>query len=139
VVVDEKVIAISPALLTRDATRETRVPAMKELLTKIQNAMTTSGRLPQRRAFEEAPGFLESDYFKDQIKKVLSGDHLERTLSNVSDLPREVLDSLGEKCTVAEALDLDLARFTQLTGLNVADAVKARRRLLGLAEVQGRE
>ena len=57
----------------------------------------------------------------------------------MSDLSRQVLDSLGERCTVAEALELSLARFTQRTGLNVADAVKARRRLLGLVGVQGRE
>jgi hypothetical protein len=138
-IVDEREITISPALLTRSVSRETRLPAMKELLTKIQNAMTTSGRLPQRRAFEEAPGFLGSDYFKDQIKRVLPRDHLNSTLANVSDLPREVLDSLGKTCTVAEALELDLARFTQRTGLNVADAINARRRLLGLAEVRGRE
>jgi hypothetical protein len=138
-IVDEGQISISRAVLTRSVSRETRLPAMKELLTKIQNAMTTSGRLPQRRAFEEAPGFLGSDYFKDQIKRVLPRDQLDRTLAHVSDLPREVLDSLGETCTVAEALKLDLARFAQRTGLNVADAVKARRRLLGLAEVRGRE
>jgi len=138
-IVDEREITISSALLTRSVSRETRLPAMKELLTKIQNAMTTSGRLPQRRAFEEAPGFLDSDYFKDRIKRILPRDQLDRTLTNVSDIPREVLDSLGETCTVAEALELDLARFTQRTGLNVADAINARRRLLGLAEVRGRE
>lgn len=138
-IVDERAITINPALLTRSVTRETRVPAIKELLTKIQNAMTTSGRLPRRRAFDEALGFLDSDYFLDRIKRVLPHDLLDRTLANVSDLPREVLDSLGETCTVAEALELDLARFTQRTGLNVAGAVKARRRLLGLAEVPGKE
>lgn len=139
VIVDEKVIGISPALLTRGVTRETRVPAMKELLTKIQNAMTTSGRLLQRRAFEEAPGFLDSDYFKDQIKKVLPRDQLNLPLANVGDLPKGVLDALGERCTVAEALALDLVRFTQKTGLNVTDALRARRRLLGLADGRGRE
>ncbi len=138
-IVDEREIAISPALLTRSATREARAPAIKEVLIQIQNAMTTSGRLPQRRAFEEAPGFLESDYFKDRIKRVLSPEQLDRTLANVSDIPREVLDSLGETCTVAEALELNLAQFTQRTGLNVTDAIAARRRLLGLAEMPGRE
>jgi hypothetical protein len=138
-IIDEKVIAISPALLTRSVTSETREPAIKELLAKIQNAMTTSGRLPQRRAFEEAPGFLDSDYFKDQIKRALPRDQLARTLAHVGDLPREVIRTLGETSTVAEALELDLARFSQRTGLNLVDAAKARRRLLGLAEVRGRE
>lgn len=137
-IVDEPEIKINSDLLRRNVTRETRLPAMKELITKIHSAMATSGRIPQRRAFGEV-GFLDSDYFKDEIKKVLPRDQLDRTLANVSDLPREVLDSLGETCTVAEALELGLARFTQRTGLNVVDAVKARRRLLGFAEVQGRE
>jgi hypothetical protein len=138
-IVDEREITISPALLTRSVSRETRLPAMKELLTKIQNAMTTSGRLPQRRAFDEAPGFLGSDYFKDQVKKALPRDQLNRTLANLSDLPREVLDSFGKTCTVAEALKLDLAQFVQKTGLSVADAVKARQSLLGLVDLRGRE
>lgn len=138
-IVDEPEITISPALLTRSVTSETRVPAIKELLTKIENAMTKSGRLPQRRAFEEAPGFIDSDYFKDQIKRVFPRDQLDSTLANVSDLPGAVLESLGETCTVAEALELDLARFAQRTGLDIADAVKARRRLLGMAAVPGKK
>ncbi len=138
-IVNEREITLNPALLTRSAIKESRSPAIKELLAKIQNAMLTSGRLPQRRAFDKGVGFLDSDYFKDQIKKALPRDQLNNTLAKVSDLPKEVLDSLGETCTVAEALELDLAQFAQRTGLSVADAAKARRRLLGLAEVQGRE
>ena len=127
------------ALLTRSVSKETRLPATKELLSKIQNAMATSGRLLQRRAFEEAPGFLGSDYFKDQIKNILPCDRLDRTLDKVRGIPKEVIESLGETCTVAEALELDLARFTRKTGLNLADATKIRQRLLGSAEVPGKE
>lgn len=138
-IVDEPELGIDPALLTRSVTRETRLPAVKELLTKIQNAIITSGRLPQRRAFDEGIGFLDSDYFKDQIKRVLPHDQLNSTLADVSDLPREVVESLGETCTVGEALELNLARFSQKTGLDIANAVKARRSLLGMTAAPDRE
>jgi hypothetical protein len=137
-IVDEPTIRINPALLTRSATSETRMPAIKELLRGIQNAMTTSWRTPKRHAFGEV-GFLESDYFKDQIKKLIPEDRLETPIARLSGLPESVARSLGERYTVADALELDLASFTRRTGLSIEEAARARQRLLGLSpgETQG--
>jgi hypothetical protein len=138
-IVDERDIRISPELLTRSGSAETRLPAMKELLSKIRNAMVTSARLPQRRPFDEAPGFLGSEYFKEQVRDILPRDTLSTPLSDVGGLPNEVLDTLGESTTVDEALNLDLARFAEVTGLTLSDALEARRRILGLVELEPKE
>jgi hypothetical protein len=128
----ERVVRINPALLTPDVTRETRSPAMEEALRKIRSVMTTSWRLPGRRPPGKV-GFLDSDYFKDRIKKVVPKEQLERPLAQVSDLPRAAIESLGERFSVAEALDMELTSFIQKTGLSLEDALNARRRMLGLA------
>ncbi len=135
-IVDERPIAISRAFLTPSVIGESRVSATKELLAQIRSAMTTSGRLLQRRPLDEAPGFLGSDYFKDKIEKVLPQDRLATSLVNVRDLPREVLAALGETSTIADVLKLDLEGFAKKTGLSLANAASARRRILGVSDVQ---
>ena len=127
----ERKISVNPALLTHSAVRETRLPAVKELLHKIQNALATSWRLPRRRAFEEAPGFLDSDYFKDQIKNLLSDNQLRQPVSKIKDIPTKVHESLGKEFTCSEALDLTLDEFVIKTGLKISEAVKIRRMILG--------
>ena len=135
-IVDEPIIRVNPALLTRKAVGETRLPAVKELLAKIQAAMSTSWRVPRRRAFGEV-GFLESDYFKDRIKNLVPDARLQAPLTRVRGLPEAVVRSLGEESTVAEALDLDLASFASKTDLSIAEAVEARNRLLGISAETG--
>ncbi len=131
-IITEASLAISRRLLTPSAIDDTRMPAINELLSQIRIALSTSWRLPQRHSLEEPIGFLESDYFKNRIKKVLPREHLETSLVNVRGLPPAVVDSLGGTRTIAEALELDLARFSERTGLSLADAAKARRVLLGI-------
>jgi hypothetical protein len=126
-IVDERPIRLNPALLTR----ESRLPAMKELLRKVQSAMTTSWRLPSRYPAGEV-GFLESDYFKDRIKQALPKNQLDRPLSNITGLPEEVVKAFSDKMTVAQALEMDLSSFASKTGLSIAEASKARHVLLGL-------
>ncbi len=109
-----------------------QMPAAKALLSQVQKAMTTSWRLPQRRPTDEAPGFLESDYFRDRIKKYLPRDHLAGQAAALAKLDKRAADKLGKSCTVADALDLDLRQFSQKAGLTIAEAVKARRTMLGI-------
>jgi hypothetical protein len=137
-IVDERVISIDPVLLANDVADQTRMPAMKDLLRKIEHVMTTSWRVPGRRAYGDV-GFLESDYLKDQIKKLIPEERLETPIARVSGLPEAVASSLGERYTVAEALELDLASFARRTGLDIKEAAQIRQRLLGLSsgETQG--
>ena len=159
-IVDERIIEIDPAVLTRQETAPTRLnslkitekdgaqtteisptllapalptgsglPAMKELLRKIQSAMTNSGRLRTRLPVGEV-GFLDTDYFKDRIKQVLPTTVLEIRLSNVPNLPAAVVSAFGRPATVADALVPDLASFARKTGLSVRDAANARFMLL---------
>ena len=133
-IVDERNISMNPNLFTAQATSETRLPATKELLRKIQNAMTTSGRLPSRYP-AGAVGFLESNYFKNQIKKILPREKMRTPVGKVKGIPSEVIKRLGEKYTIAEALDLDLTAFAKKTGLDIEGASKARKLLLGFSDV----
>jgi hypothetical protein len=110
------------------------MPAAAALLSKVRSAMTTSWRMPQRRAADEAPGFLESDYFKDQIRRFLPRDHLRRNAVDVAGLGTPAADRLGRGLTVADALDLDLTRFSEKAGLTMPEAIRARRALLGIPE-----
>lgn len=135
-IVAERPISVNRAVLTRSAANEGRMPAVKELLVQIQNALTTSWRLPTRRPLDEAPGFLDTDYFKDKIKNLLPQEHLTRTLADLPELGKDVLARLGESCTVAEALEMDLAQFAEKSGLEMAEAARARRTLIGLRGMQ---
>jgi hypothetical protein len=132
-IVDEPVLKINKALLTREASSQTRMPAMKEFLQKMQTALTTSFRSPKRYAFGEV-GFLESDYFRDQIKQLLPEQYLKIPISRVKGLPREVVKALGDDNTIEQALSIDLARFARRTGLSIEDASKVRHQLLGIAQ-----
>lgn len=130
-IVDEPMLRMSNALLTTEAASQSRLPAMKEFLRGIRTALTTSFRSPKRYPLGEV-GFLESDYFKDEIKKLLPERYLQTPLGRVRGLPDEVTKALGDDLTIDQALKMDLARFVRRTGLSVAEAAKARQRLLGL-------
>lgn len=130
-IVDERDIRMNPSVFTQEATRESQLPATKELLRQIQKTMMTSGRLPNRYPAGKV-GFLESNYFKKRITNVLPRERLNAQLASVKDLPDKVINSFGGECTVAEALKLSLSKFAQKTGFSIEEAAKERRRLLGL-------
>lgn len=131
-IVDETGIDLDSALLTPSMLAQTRMPAMREFLRKLEVAMITSGKNQRRRPFGEV-GFLDSDYFKNQVKKVLPKSRLETRLTEVSGLPEVIVESLGREYTVAQALDLDLRGFGEKTGLSAREVVDARRVLIGIA------
>jgi hypothetical protein len=120
---------ISPTLLGPKFTPRRRVSAMRQLVSGIQNAMITSGRLRTRLPVGEV-GFVDTDYFKNRIKQVLPPTVLGIRLGNVSNLPEAVLTGFGRQATIADALVPDLASFARKTGLSVSDAANARRTLL---------
>ncbi|MDP9373955.1 MAG: hypothetical protein M3Q65_16160 [Chloroflexota bacterium] len=132
-IVDERTIDLDPAVIALAESNQTRTPVLKDLLTQIHFALASSARRPTRRPFGEG-SFLETDYFKDQIKRLLPPERLEIPLSRVPDLPRSLVRRLGGRRTVAEVLDLDLARFAETAGVGIEEGLAARRRLLGLPE-----
>ena len=130
-VVDERPIRLPPALLTREATSESRMPAMKALLHEIQKSLSGGWRLPNRYPAGEV-GFLDTEYFKDRVKNVLPRERLEMPLADIEGVPESVARSLGEGITISKALDMDLGAFAKKSGLRLADAAKVRRILLGI-------
>jgi hypothetical protein len=129
-IVAEFPVAMAKRVLPRG--EDTRMPAARYFLSQVRKAMTTSWRLPLRHAAGEGVGFLETDFFKDRIKKHLPREQLERRLAGVEGMKGKT-GALGE-LTVADALDMDLADFSRKAGLTLPEAVAARRRLLGIRE-----
>ena len=128
-VVDEPMISLSADYLTPEKLAVTRQPAIKQLMRKLQSAMSNSHRSPTRRPIGQT-GFLESDYFKNQIAPFLSNEALASHVGGVEGLPAAVAHGLGNTTTVGEALKLDLSSFARKTGLSIPDAAEARTTLL---------
>jgi len=132
-IVDEPKIRINKALMTKSAIRQNRAPLAKEFLSKVQSALTRSHNSISRHSSDDKVGFLESDYFKNQIKDILPKEYLETPISKIKGLPERVIKTLGASLTVEQALFIDLARFCRKTGLGVEEASNARRLLLGIS------
>jgi hypothetical protein len=120
---------IAPALLSPDPPSRPRLPAQKEMIRKIASAMTTSARVPTRIPFGEA-GFLDTDHFKNRVRKLLPAFVLGTPLASVPNLPWGLVQAFGPGATVDNALDLSLAAFARRTGLPVREAAQARFTLL---------
>ena len=99
------------------------------MLRQIQNAMSTSWRLPSRYPSGKV-GFLDSDYFKDQIIQEIPEEQKETYISKIEGLPYEVVNQLGENFTVGEALEMKLSEFARKAGIDMESAKEARRLLL---------
>jgi hypothetical protein len=139
VIVDEPIISMNPALLTREARAESRGPTVMAFLRGIERAMSNSWRLPKRYPLGEV-GFLDSDFFKERMKRALPAEILRRPLSAVPDLPAALVDSLGPQTLVADALKLDLAQLAHKSGVSLEEAGELRQKLLRIRtrEASGR-
>ncbi len=133
-IVDEPMIQINKSIMTKKAKIQNRMPLEKQFLQQVQNALTKSHRSTSRYAFDDNVGFLESNYFKDHIKKLLPEEYLKRPLGKVKELPGEIVKKLGSNLTIAQALAIDLAQFARRTELSIREASKVRHQLLGIAQ-----
>jgi hypothetical protein len=118
-----------------DVSAQSRLPGMKEFLTRSQFAMATGWRLPGRYIFG-AVGFLDTDYLKNRLLGILPNDQLDQQVANMGQIPdylrQAITDAFPPNCTVRDVLQPSLGDFAQMIGLNISDAVLARRYLLGL-------
>jgi hypothetical protein len=137
-IVHEPRIKLPPAVLTPEAIGASRMPAVKELLRQIQKTLAGGSRLPSRYP-ADAVGFLDTEYFKKRVIPALPRERLEAPLVSVKGLPDPVIKALGEGTTVSQALEMDLATFAQKTGLEMSEAARARRALLGITTPGDRE
>jgi hypothetical protein len=132
-IVAEVPVRMPGSLFARTVNDSGRLPAVKELLRKIQFTMSTSWRLPNRMPFGEV-GFLDSDYFKERIRKILPKDVFASRIKDIKDLPPSIIKGLGEDCTIEQALKLDLSGFIRKTGLSAREASLGRRIILGMGK-----
>jgi hypothetical protein len=127
-IVDERAIQMSRAL-GRTARGDSRTPVVKELISRIQSAMLMSWRQPRRYPAGEI-GFLETDFFKDQLRKSIPEGKLRQRLGAVKELPDSIVRALGEESSVTDLLELDLQTFATRSGLGLKDAAQARMKVL---------
>jgi hypothetical protein len=123
-----------PGHLLRGAQLEkSRTPAARELMHQVQNHMLTSSRRPQRRTHGSV-GFVESDYVCERLANHLPEAHLSRPIGDVEGLSAGVVEAFGANTTVGDILKLELHRVRARARVGVEDAIRIRRKLLGLRE-----
>ena len=128
-IVDVREIHVPMKMLKPDTTSWIPVPDFEQLLTEIKFAMNTSWRLPTRQAYGEV-GFLDSDYFKNQILKLLPENDLKTPVAELGIFSSEVTELLGQRCTLGDALAMDLSTFAKKTKLKIPEAISERNKLL---------
>ena len=108
-------------------------PSTMSALQQIQSKMTGSaGGLTRRPA--GVTSFIDTDYFKNRIRRLLPEDALKKPLAQVSDLPEKVVEKLGKDTSVIDLLDMDLPSLARKAGVNMEEAARVRRRMLGLPQ-----
>jgi hypothetical protein len=128
-IVAEPVIRINRTLLESRTRGGARGPAMKAFLRQVENLMANSWRLPGRYP-PGTVGFLDTDFFKDQVAKVTPHDILRTPLNRAADVPARLQQAFGERATVGDVLALDLATLARRAGISIAQARDLRVRLL---------
>ncbi|HEX8075816.1 MAG TPA: hypothetical protein VF545_12655 [Thermoleophilaceae bacterium] len=101
------------------------LPALKEVLRRVQFTMTTTAHSRYRRAVGGV-GYLDTDYVARRLRQTI-----ERA-------DRRVTDRLDAPATAAELLGLGFVELAARTGLSDEELVRFRRSLLGRAQPEGR-
>lgn len=130
VIVAEPKIRMRPGLLNRASTQQSKLPAIKDLMRQIHSTLVNSWRMPDRVEPGKI-GFLDSEYLRERLLKILPEDSLRRPVP-ADRVPPQATQALRETATLGELLSLDLAALRRRTGLDMDGAIRLRRRLLGL-------
>jgi hypothetical protein len=128
-IVAEPVIRINRTLLDSRTRGGARGPAMKAFLRQVEHLMANSWRLPDRYP-PGTVGFLDTDFFKDQVAKVTPPDVLRTPLNRAPDVPARLQQAFGGRGTIGDVLALDLATLARRAGISIAQARDLRARLL---------
>jgi hypothetical protein len=123
-VIDEQDIEIDTNLVENG---QDRLPAIKEILRKIQSAMTSNRNVPSHKAGGYA-SFVNTHYFKERLKRSLPPDALTMTMSKTG-LSDDIIKSIGKNVTIGEVLDMDIVSFATTAKLDPEEAIKIRKEL----------
>jgi hypothetical protein len=102
---------------------------------QIKHHLLNSWRMPQRRAHGTV-GFLESDYLAGRLRKRLPKDYLSCRITQVEGLSTKIVRSLGTHTTIDDVLKMDLHRLRILAKVDVEEATRIRRLILGFEHSQ---
>ena len=128
-IVDERIITIDPQSFQLSDEKQANSAFVSEALRQIQFALANRSSSSHS---SEAISFLESDYFKNQIRSKLPEVHQQYPLAEVPDLPASLVETLGKDRKVGDILTMNLPHLARSTGLSIGEAADVRRRLLGL-------
>jgi hypothetical protein len=136
-IVYEPLLKFDPAVLSADALQSSRLPAMKEVLTKMQRVMTVSWRQPTRRPLG-AVGFLESDYFLSRVQAAMPPALFEKPVGALEGAPAAVRERLGADQRVSDIVKLRIHELASRMEVSTAEAARVRRQTVVAAIHAGR-
>jgi hypothetical protein len=137
-IVYESLLKFDAAVFSADALQSSRLPAMKEVLNKMQRVMTVSWRQPSRRPFG-AVRFLDSDYFLSRVQAALPAAVLEMRVGDLEGAPEDIVAAFGAQRQISEIGKLSIGRMAAEMNVSPSEAARARREMVAAATRTARQ
>jgi hypothetical protein len=129
VVIHEDVLTLRAPVASAFGVRGPVLPALKEVLRRIQFAMMTTAHARYRRAVGGV-GYLDTDYVTRRLRGTIPITRTEQRAAEVDGI-EAMPDRPAASATVGDLLNLGFAQLAAETGLSGAELVRFRRQLLG--------
>lgn len=136
-IVAEPMIRI-PEAAVNAALRGESGAALSHTLAAIRAGLTSSGANPLQYPTGSIQ-FNHSDYAFRRLTLVLSKDRANLPLIEFSDIPKAILEKLGNKSTVGSFVSLDIASLTRRYGLSLDEVVATRKIVLNVLKTSKKE
>jgi hypothetical protein len=134
VVIHEDVLTLRAPVASAFGVRGPVLPALKEVLRRIQFAMMTTAHARYRRAVGGV-GYLDTDYVTRRLRGTIPVTRAEQRAADVDGLEVDGVEAMpgrpAASATVGDLLNLGFAQLAAETGLSGAELVRFRRQLLG--------
>jgi hypothetical protein len=131
VIVHEDLLRLQAPVASAFGQRAPVLPAQKEVLRRVQFAMTTTSHARYRRAVGGGVGYLDTDFVARRLRTTIPVTRADRPITEVDGAPAIPEGRPAATATVGELLGLGFAELAARTGLAGGDLVRLRRWLLG--------
>jgi hypothetical protein len=130
VVVHEDLFTLQAPVVSAFGVRAPVLPALKEMLRRVQFTMMTTAHSRYRRAVGGV-GYLDTDYVARRLSKTIERTLINQRVEELDGAPPIPEGQPAPAATVGELLRLGFADLAAQTGLSGADLIQFRRLLLG--------
>jgi hypothetical protein len=130
VVVHEDLFTLLAPVASAFGARAPVLPALKDVLRRVQFTMMTTAHSRYRRAVGGV-GYLDTDYVARRLRNAIARTLTDRRVEELDGAPAMPEGRPAPAATVGELLGLGFADLAARTGLSGADLVRFRRSLLG--------